>query len=604
MSVPTVRGIKLRLEIGAAEIPLAPLRRRAATENGDSGLRAPRIAPPTVTDEFELRPIRDIALREILSHADGGKVRVHLPLEPRTVKKGPIAIRIPEGARVVIDLRVEGGRILRDRDHTRGDIVPDLELPLGLKVRGVYLDEADGSLIADIAHFPNVNLSWLSIARLRIPGTLDGLLALLFPDHDRADDAGAAARASTAPRDADDAAAPALPVRLAELRVEARDVVPRDRELSLGQAGRIALGARTRLDIDYSKDALEIGGDIEIDDADIAGAGFSLRGLRAFGAGSAALVRDARRRELVVELRCDDAAVASGRIDLVDGSHLELGETTAENLRIALCRRSGAAQFAVDAARIDSRIAGGVVMTRVGRKTYPVRVADMEIAGRARVSDRAFDLDVEVRGARIDAESVAVPLGVARIDVRALDASGSGRFCANSRGDYAFDGSLAVNADLAGGRIVSGPFSGRLPDEGTRVSLAVARIAGGARGVTEFDASGTADVRLASGSVPVGNGHRLQFSRGAAGTLALHAIRLQSGDAWPRIDAGLHLTAAADAVIVGGAVDLPSGVGIIDAPSIALGADGTLAVHRAVVEVASAASDADDAREPSPATGA
>lgn len=578
MGVPSVSGVRLALGATRLRFPLEAMKRRRR-DTDVSGLRPPRIGAPRVSDELELKPIRDIALREIISHADSGTARVYLPLVGTKIRKGLFSIEIPDGAQAVIDVVVQNGRILRDREHTKGDIVPDISLPLGLKFRGVFLDD-DGSLIADIARFPNINLSWLNVAKLRVPETLDGLLDILFRDREtEADDD---LSSSDPGDDGDDNSGASVPVQLRHLRVEARDVEPRERPLALGEAGEISLGAETRLDIDVSEDALEIGGHVDIPNAELSGAGFSVRGLTASGEGSAALQRG-DDRELVLEFRCREASVVGATVELLDGSHLEFGDSVAEDVDIAITRAGGEVHFHVATKAFKGKLTGGVLMTWIGRKVHPLQLSEMEIEGAVAVSDKHFDVDVEVRGARIEAHGVSMPLGLAYLDIGALDASGSGRLRAGTEYGYAFSGSLAVNAVLSGGKFYAGPASARFV-EGTRIALQLTR-AGGRERLHEIEASGTIEAALASGSIPITARSRLKFSRGATGTVALHSIKLDPGDTWPRIEAGAQLTAAADAFALEDWMEFPAGVVSVEIPSIVLEEDGDLVLEEVSVEL-------------------
>jgi len=561
----------MTLQAAHLRLPLQAIKERAPTDT--SALRPPRIGPPQVADELELNPIREIALRELLSHASGGTARLYLPLVASKIKKGPFSIEIPAGAEAVIDLVVEDGRILRDKARTRGTIVPEISLPLGLKFRGIFLDD-DGSVIADISRFPNIKLSWLNVAALKIPATLEDTVALLIKDKPQA---------GQAPEPPKEGASLAAEAKL--LRVEARDATPRAEPLSLGDAGYVTLGPETRLDVDYSADGLEIGGHVEVPDAELSGAAFRVTGLRAVGAGSAALHLTEGDRNFVMEFRCDRASISGGSINLLDGSRLELGESSAEDVEIVLTRARGAAHFHVSSKKFRGKLVGGVLMTWIGRKIHPVALAEMDVEGAVSISDRHFNVDVEVRGASVELHDVMVPLGVAYVEVASLDASGSGRFRAGTASGYSFAGALAVNARLAGGRLVTGPVTARFI-EGTHVALNVTNLAGNER-LEQLEASGTIELALASGSIPVGPDARLKFSRGAVGTLALHSIALSASDRWPRIEAGARFTAASDALNLEDLVELPPGIMNVELPHITLEANGDLGLRDLTMQLSS-----------------
>ncbi len=576
----------MTLQVGAVHIPLQTLLDRLPER--ESRLRPPRIGAPKLEDEFELKPMRDIAVREMLAHANSGTARVHLPLSPALIKKGPFKIEIPAEAEAIIDLSVVDGRIKRGKEHTKGNIEPDIGLPLGLKVRGIYLDEDDGSIIADIAKFPDINLSWLNVAKLRIPATLDGLLAMLF---DRAERAASASEARAKTLDdelsvetEEEERPPSLAVELGGLRVEARSVTPRDEEVALGPLGALTLGPQTRLDVDYSAEALVVRGTVDINGANLSGAGFSVRGLEALGEGTATLTRTDEERRLRLEYSCHEASCVGASVRLLDGSRFELGPSRVEDLAIAFERSPDGVHWEISSRKLNGRLAGGTMMMFIAGKAHPIQLAEMDVEGALKLSDRyGFELDAEVKGAHMAMESLALPLGVLDLETSTIEAVATGRLSA-SRKHYSFAGSLAISTDMKNGSLLAGPVRAEFLDE-TNVNLTITRFSG-AETLDELEGNGTLELRLASGAVPLGEGAAVTFSHGTTGTLALHAIRLESGATWPTIEAGAQVSAEADPFEIPGVARFRGGTVHAEVPSITMHPAGDLALADISVSLA------------------
>lgn len=583
----SVRDVQLTLRAGRVDIPLQALKARLPA--GPSRLRPPRFDAPTVSGELELRPMREIAVRELLSHARGGTARVHLPLAGATLKKGPFSIEIPDRAAAVIDFVVENGRILRDKDRTRGTIEPDISLPLGLKFRGIYLDD-DGSIIADIAKFPNINLSWLNVARLRIPETLDALLKMLFRDPDEPEPQ---KRAETAGGDPD---RKTLQVQMEGLIVEARGVLPRSEPLVLGELGAVELGPETRLDVDYSRDELSISGQFDVPRADLSGAGFSVAGLRATGRGIVTLQRTEGERRMAVGVRAQHAALDSAELELVDGSRVELRDVTMDDVDLQFVRTKHGAHWQFDAGKVRGRVAGGVLMVWIGGRRHPMTIAEMELEGGLRISDRGFEVDMEVSGAHLEIAKLQLPLGIADLEFDQAVASGSGRLQIGTEVGYQFTGQLAVSGELTGGAVDAAPIHVKLV-RGTHVAINLEALSI-REGLEKLRANGTIDFQLASGSIPVGPNSQMSFSRGASGTIAIAAFELGNDMSWPRLDAAARLTADTDPLVLPGVVKMPQGVATLEIPTIELDELGNLALIDATVAIA------DDATRGSASDGA
>jgi|GEM_PF-5139925 len=580
--IPTLQGVTL--SFGAARMTL-PLQAVAGEGNGRESagprLQPPRIKVPSFAGEFELNPIRDIAVRELLTHAADGRATVHLPFIASTLRKGPFAFDIPQGTEAVIEMEVAGGRILRDRDRTHGTVAPPISLPLGLEFRGIYVDDK-GSLIADISAFPDIKLRWFG-SRSRVPESLSDLVAQLFkePTEGRAETQDPAAKPSK----------PSLKVDTAGISVQARDVVPNDKELHLGDAGALSLGADTRLDVDLSPHALVVSGDFAIVESSLDGAGFAVRDLAGRGAGSLTLQRSETDRSLSVKLALDHLGCAGATLRLQDGSHLELGEVSIEGAEFELRRVGGEVSFAVRMPVVRVHVRGGVFMTSVDDgNPHAVELDEMDLEGSLSLSDETYAADFEIKGAMITSGELSLPLGAAHLDLLGMRAHASGRFQISPDGGYAFDGSMAVNAEVHRGQVVSENLRADLV-EGTSISLNINEFAGGPR-LRALRGNGEVAFSLESGAVDLSNGTRLVVSRGARGTLAVHDLALTEEARWPRLEAGADLRARYDATTLDGRVALPGGLAKVRLPRLALDESGELLLEDIEVTVDS---DTDDA---------
>jgi len=560
---PRVTGLQLSVKIGTLEIPLTE------SEGSESQFRPPRIGPPKVADEFELRPIRDIAVRELVSRANSGTARVHLPLIPTTLKKGPFSIDIPKGSKIVFDVVIEDGRILRDRELTKGAFEPPIKLPLGLKFRGIYLDD-DGSVIADIAKFPDIKLSWLNTSELRVPPTLDGLLDLIYAPKESAEED-------------DGSDATSIRIDMAGISVEAHSIEPRDIVLELGPMGQLSTGPGTLLDVEYSSDALTISGPIEIVDAELSGAGFSIRGLRASGSALAAVRKTEDTRSLRLDFSCDTADISEATVDLLDGSHLHFEESHVEDLEFSLWRIGNEVHWEIAAKKIKGRLTKATVVASIGGKEHPVSIEQADFEGQFEVSDSGYKIDLQFDGAIVRLGEHRLDFGLAHLDVVGSQTLANGRLKIDSQGRFSFDGSIAIDARIGGGELAAGPIHLGLAD-GTRIQLTVTEVVGD-NGLKKLRANGTADLAISSGSIPIGPGGRLSFSQGATGVLALDHIDVDEDRPWPDLLASARLRAQVDPLVLDEVVELPGGEADISVGLIRLDEAGTLILGDLTVEL-------------------
>lgn len=536
----SVRGAELRFSASEVEIPLDEVSRRMKG-NGTARLERPALSTPRVEGELELKPVRDLALREILSHAESGRATVRLPLPARSFKVGPFSAEIQDGTEAVIELCVHGATILREQTH--GTLDPPIALPLGLSFRGLYLDES-GAIIADIAGFPDINLSKLIDRVPYIPGTLEELLSVIF-DGERGEGSSSG-------------------LDLSGLRVEARDVVPRAEVFHLGNAGELLVGPETRLDVDFARDELSLRGRVEIVDATLEGAGFQVRGLSGTGTLSWSLSGLSGERAMRLDAHCFQAHIEGARLSLRDGTTVELGPADVESAKVELLRKDGQLPFRVELGRVRGALEHALVLARVGAELVPVEVGSAEVEGSASLSERHLEANLDVSGVEVEVPGVHLDLGIAALDVRDVRARAEGRVKAGTDYGFAFSGHLEASALVTGGSASLGSLEAHLAEE-SRATLVLREIAAGPEGLDVLVGSGEVRLQLASGSLPLGPEARVSFSRGARGTLTLAEIERQPGRRWPLLRGGLHVEAESDPVDIASMVRLPSGRAALDA---------------------------------------
>lgn len=550
-----VRGAELSFFAERIDIPLAALKETVNAKGAGVGLEGLEIQTPKLEGVLEIAAVRELALKEILRHADSGRARVRLKLPARTFRVGPLAMELREGTEAIIDLDVRRAEILRE--STKGTIEPPISLPLGMTFRGLYLND-DGDVIADIAGFPDLNLSQLTTKVPRIPGTLDELIALLFDE-----------RPSTGEEPAFDASG---------LVVEARDVVPRAEAFHLGDAGVLMLGPETRLDVDYSAGELAVRGRVQLLDAHLRGVGFAVEGLAGQGTLTWQLdglnASDAMRLDVAVF----EARAGHASLTLKDGSHLELGPSSLGRSSLELSRSSSGLRFQARLGDLEGALVAGAVMTHIGQRPARVELRPTLLRGSASLSQSHLEVDLVLDGAEASSRDLAVSVGVGELQAGLVYARASGQLKVGTDFGVAFTGELLLQADVESGAVRLGEIEARL-ERGSDAEVRITQLAASEEGLDALVASGALRLRFSSGQLPLGSMASLRFSSGATGSLRLDEVERLPGHPWPRARGRLHIEAeSAPDSLLDGLVALPGGRASVDA-SFTLEDEGHLALE-------------------------
>lgn len=536
-----IHGAELSFFAERIDIPLSALADTVRAVGSNEALDSLSIEAPKVSDELEIAAVRELALKEILHHAESGRARVRLKLPARNFRVGPLSFELREGTEAIIDLDVRHAEIRRET--TRGTIEPPIALPLGMTFRGLYLSD-EGDVLADIAGFPDLNLSQLTTKVPRIPATLDELLALLFDD-----------RVETGDEPAFDPN---------DLVVEARDVVPRAEAFSLGDAGMLVLGPETRLDVDYATSGLSVRGRVQLLDAHLRGNGFALEGLAGEGTLTWRLDGLHAAAAMHLDVTCFEARAGHASVTLKDGSHVELGPSSLGRSSLELSRASDGFRFHARLGDLEASLVTGAVMTRIGQRPARVELRPTLLRGTASLSQHHFEGDLLLDGAEVFARDVVLAAGVGELRTSLVHASASGQLKVGTDFGVAFTGELLARADVESGAARLQELEARL-DRGSDAELRITQLAASEDGLDAVVASGNLRVRLSSGQVPLGPKGALRFSSGAAGTLTFDAVELHPGRRWPRIRGRVHVEAESDPTVLGsGLVALPRGLATVD----------------------------------------
>ncbi len=559
---PTAHGVSISLCADRLLFSLPELERRA--QHRPSTVRPPRISPPDIGGRFKLRPMRLFALRELIAISWKLRAQARIPLVPTTLKKGPFSIEIPAGTELVIDLGVEDAHIVFDRERTRGVIEPAIPLPLGLSFRGVNIRE-DGSVVADVSKLP-IDMAWIRFRKLRIPASLQEINALL----QKREEAAAAA-------EADDEEKGALPLDYAAMTVAARGLEPRPGELALGEAGTVELLEATRVDVNYAPDFLSVRGHLAAR-ADLSGSGFLVKNARVNCKASAELRRPrGKTKGTVVNVRCERIAADEAAVTLLDGSLFELRNVEFEGVQVEARSVNGMTTFKLSCDAVRGRLESGMLMVWIGDRAHELHFGELDFEGTLSASSGGYEVDLEIHGAVLRMAPLDLDLGAADLEFAEIDARASGRLRITNTDGFDFQGLLSVNGALAEGWLWSaGPLGAHLV-EGTEASVNVTRLKAKER-LEALAGTGTANLCFASGSIPIAEETHLGFSRGATGTLAIHAFELRSDMRWPRVEAGFQMSAQSDAMVVQGALELPAGRTQVEIARIEVDPRGSLSL--------------------------
>jgi hypothetical protein len=556
--ISRLKGARLAFQVERVDIPLDALQDRFASDE-ERRLMAPAVTIPDLGAALQLAPIRALALKELISHARTGKVTINLPVPEMEQSLAVTTLKIEPGHRAILDVGFTDGNIALVEAH--GPIEPPIPLPLGLAAKGVYLGR-DGSIFVDIPNFPDINLSLVGL--FRIPPTVDEVLEQFLGEKE--DEAQPSSGAGDLAFDARD------------IQVEARNVIPRSDPFHLGSAGEISLGDKTRLDVDFAADRLAVRGRVEMNSGELHGARWALRGISGMGTITSSLDGLEQLRGVAVDLQVHDGRFDHLHFSLADGTRLELEDVTVEGAELAYSRRQGKERFRLSARRLAGRLLGGRVVLRIGDEAQPIELGPMRFDGGLTLSEKYFDLDGHLEGARLSTERLVLELGLARLDVAELAASASGRVKVSTDYGYSFTGTLHAEGAVRSGQVALGPIGGGLAD-GTRASLDITDIHGSGDGLDAFIASGTVDFALTSGAIPLGPSATVSFSRGGRGQLQLHEVELTPGARWPRIQASGHIVAQADPTVVEEIFEIPAGTAHVQAQSATLSEHGKLVLE-------------------------
>jgi hypothetical protein len=543
-------GAELSFHAERIDVPIGRI--TARMEGDGPSFERPAIVAPQVSDELEIQPVRELALREILRHAHSGKARVHLKLPARKIPVGPLSLDL-EGHEVVIELEVEGASI--KRGETRGTIEPPLPLPLGMELRSLYLNK-EGDVVADISGLPDLNLTALVPRVPRVPATLDEILALLFDSDQEEDDGDGGGDA-----EGNSGATPAFD--MSGLYVEARDVVPRAETLDLGGVGDVLMGPETLLDVDVRGDEIRLRGRVHVLDARLHGTGFQLSGLSGKGSIEWELHGIETLRETTLSLVCDEARLGRADLRLRDGSHLHLGPSMLGRSTARLVREGRQTRFGVSLEDLRGTLESAVVNAMIGEQLTAVELEPTDVAGSATLSDRHVEVDLALENAEARASDVKLHLGLADLDLATARAKATGQLKAGTDFGLAFSGQLAVSSEVRGGFAHLGDLHARL-DPGSEAVLFIQEIAASEDGLDALVADGELKLRFHSGRLPLGSGVAVEFSRGAEGGVTLQSVELRPGEPWPRVRGSGHVEAISDPMTFRELAEVPPGRASVD----------------------------------------
>ncbi|MDP2343360.1 MAG: hypothetical protein Q8O67_20550 [Deltaproteobacteria bacterium] len=471
-----------------------------------------------------------LSLRELLGAADSGNATVRIPLVPQTIKIGPLGVELEAGSRIVLDLVVSAGGII-ERTKTKGRLEPGLKLPLGVVVQGVYVDPA-GNIVADVERFPDVNLSMLALHGLRLPESLNEVLALIFESKKPADD-------PAHPQ-------PAL-IDLAGIEVEATDVVARAGPIALGAGVVLSSGEKTRLDISWAGRQLRIAGVVDVVSADVRQPAVELTGV----SGQARVEFSVGIDSGALRLSIDDAELRVATVTATVGDSVvvveEVGTQQPARARIERPEAfaKGKLKFSLEIPSLAGKLREGVVVVDVGDRRVPICVQPGHVSGSVVVSERHHKVDVRLVDVGLSVDEVAVQAPLVFLQVQRAQARATGRLVAGNELGVAFSGGLVVDATISDAIVNAGVITARGQGQ---AHVTVDDVAVSSHGLELLVLRGSLELALASGRVPLFS-TSLELLPGAVARVDLHRVALQA-DAQPQAEGAVVVEATAAECVV------------------------------------------------------
>ncbi len=491
-----------------------------------------------------------VSLKKILAVADSGRAKVSIPLVPQTVRIGPFALEIEVGAHVVLELVVAAGGVI-ERKETRGRLEPSLKLPLGVAVNGVYVDDA-GNVVADLKGVPDLNLSLLALRGLRVPPTLNDLLALVFRDEAPRDpDENTDKDAQEAKESKNDGDAY---IDFDGIEVLAKDVRVKAGALDIGAGVVIDAGEGTRLDIAWNKGVLRIDGRVDVKQAHLTQPSFALDGVR--GSARIALVVDVKG-DGGVDVSLDDVTAHVG------AAHVEVGDSVVDvdavgtkapaQVRV----KTGGGQpprFSADFPGLAGTLRGGRIVVDVADRAVPIALRPGKVEGAVFVSEQRHKIDVVVDNVGVVVDDVAVraprekPLVTFAVSQAAARATG--RLVAANDSGVAFSGAISVDAVLKDAIVEVGPVYAEGSGSAHVVVDDVAVVPG--TGIELLRMKGDVELTLRAGRVPL-FASSLEVLPGARAKVGITRVEL-SAEHKPIVEGNVDVDASAAAAVIDAAL--------------------------------------------------
>lgn len=502
----------------------------------DADIERPAVSVSGVDDVRAAAAIDvgNLALKEILEHADSGSASVTIPLRPQTLKAGPVSIAIEAGTAVVLDVSVSPGGII-ERAATKGRLEPALKLPLGASVQGVSLDD-NGAVVANLDRFPDLNLSMLALSGFVVPPTLGELVGVLFADRGDSADSG-----------------PGV-VDVDGIVVLANDVVPKNSALVVGTALQIRSGSQTRLNVRYGHGKLHIDGVVDIAHASIRAPAFDVSDVSGRCHVDADLELGAEAGAFSLAVTALDVDVAHAHAALgtseVSVAALAVGGAEVKVARVAAADGAAALAappptFMVRCPQLRGRVLEGHVALSVGAMQVPIALRPGAATGSVVVSNKHHQLDLDVEDAGLVVGPVDVKVGVVDVRLDKAEAHGGGRLRAASDG-VSFSGALAATVAVGEGRVDVG--AAVLCCERGHGTITLHELSASQAGLEVLRVNAALELVMGQGSVPL-LGTRLVLEAGARAHLGVDEVHYEQGSL-PRASGSLTINAAGERCVI------------------------------------------------------